>query len=223
MKKLKTAYSLALLFLALFPAAVLAGGDVFKCKIKDLHPTQLAVGMEEVRGKENKFKKMSTSELDQYEKDNPEPTVAGPGGILYIIDHHHLARALSELRVTATYCVKTADFTGLSPEAFWQNMEAKKWVYMYDENGNGPRPYSELPATVDGLRDDPYRSLAGAVRKAGGYDKTDKPFAEFQWADFFRIKFERNIVENDFDKCVKKAVKIAKSHEAAALPGYSGK
>ena len=36
------------------------------------------------------------------------------------------------------------------------------------------------------LQNDPYRSLAGLVRMAGGYAKVEAPFSEFLWADFFR-------------------------------------
>ncbi len=211
-----------LLLSALFPVSALAGGQdqIFKCRIDQLHPTQLAVGMEEVREKERKFRKMDGIELAQYEKDNPEPTVTGPGGTLYIIDHHHLALALSDIGVKKTYCTTAADYSRLMAPAFWKKMEEQKWVYAYDEYGNGPRPYSEIPATVTGLKDDPYRSLAGAVRIAGGYDKTDAPFAEFKWADFFRNKFSRQDLNNNFDDCVKKAVETAHSPEASGLPGY---
>ena len=213
-------YAFTLLLSALLPSSLLAGGQVFKCKIDELHPTQLAVGMEEVKEKEHKFKKMDGNELEKYEQDNPEPTVAGPGGTLYIIDHHHLARALMDIGVNKTYCTQEADYSRLMPPAFWKKMEEAKWVYTYDEFGNGPRPYSEIPATVGGLKDDPYRSLAGAVREGGGYDKTDAPFAEFKWADFFRDKFSRKDLGDDFDGCVKKAVKLAHSAVASGLPGY---
>ena len=215
-------FPLMFLLSALIPAAALAGGSdqVFKCRIDELHPTQLAVGMEEVREKEHKFKKMDGNELEKYEKENPEPVVAGPGGTLYIIDHHHLALALSEIGVNKTYCTEEADYSSLGTSAFWAKMDEKKWVYAYDEYGVGPRPYSQIPSNVTGLKDDPYRSLAGAVRSAGGYDKTDKPFAEFKWADFFRNQFSRKDLNNDFDGCVKKAVKLAHSSAASDLPGY---
>jgi len=32
-----------------------------------------------------------------------EPVIIGPGGIFYITDHHHLARALYEIGVSTTY------------------------------------------------------------------------------------------------------------------------
>lgn len=226
MNRLKAiGYAFTILFSPLSPAPLLAGGQdrVFECRISELHPTQFAVGMEEVREKARKFRKMDGNELEKYEKDNPEPAVKGPGGTLYIIDHHHLARDLSDIGINKTYCAEMADYSDLGTTAFWKRMDENKWVYAYDEYGNGPRPYCEIPLTVNGLKDDPYRSLSGAVRKAGGYDKTDAPFAEFKWADFFRDKFSRRDLENDFKACVEKAVKTAHSPEAASLPGYLSK
>ncbi len=214
-------YSLILVFPVLFCSPAAGGQDqIFKCSPAGLHPTQLAVGMDEVRKKTEELRKLTGKELEKYEKKNPEPTVKGPGGTLYIIDHHHLALALLTAGAAMTYCTEAADYSGLEAADFWVKMEDNKWVYTYDENGLGPLPYSELPASVGALKDDPYRSLAGAVRKAGGYAKTDKPFAEFKWADFFRDKFTRKILESDFGGCVKKAVKIAHSSAAAGLPGY---
>lgn len=211
---------LRLIALSLLFAAPARAADAFKCRLAELRPTQLAVGMAEVDEKEKKLRGLKPKKLAAYERKNPEPVVRGPGGALYIIDHHHLALALTRAGATETFCSQTVDLSSLAPEAFWKEMEARKWVYAYDENGAGPRPYSELPVSVSGLKDDPYRSLAGAVRMAGGYDKTAQPFAEFQWADFFRPKFGSGELEKDFNKCVDKAVKIAHSPEAAGLPGH---
>jgi len=188
--------------------------------VGELHPTQFAVGMAEVREKERKLINMDPGDLEEYKRKHPEPAVKGPGGTLYIIDHHHLARALYDIGAEKTFCVEEADYSALDNAAFWKKMDEKKWVYAYNEYGEGPRPYSELPATVRGLEDDPYRTLAWAVREAGGYKKTDAPFAEFKWADFFRDKFSRGDINNDLKGCTKKAVKMAHSPQASALPGY---
>jgi hypothetical protein len=220
LKPVPVLYALVFAAALLPPVSAADGPQPFPCSVAQLHPTQLAVGMQEVRDKAHKLSKMDGHELEKYEKDHPEPVVKGPGGALYIIDHHHLARALMEIGVDSTYCVSEADYTRLGAAAFWKQMESNKWVYMYDEYGEGPKPYSQLPATVAGLKDDPYRSLAGAVRDAGGYDKTSTPFAEFTWADFFRAKFTRQDLADDFDKCVKKGVKLAGSPAASGLPGY---
>jgi hypothetical protein len=192
----------------------------FICEVASLSPTQLAVGMKEVELKEKKISKMSSSKLEKYLYENPEPIVKGFAKKLYIIDHHHLARALYELGIKNTYCVLMADLSNMSEYSFWEEMENRKWVYMYDEYGNGPMPYSQLPENVSGLKDDPYRSLAGAVREEGGYEKSKEPFAEFKWADFFRKYFSREELEKNYEECVKKAVKLAHSKEASNLPGW---
>lgn len=215
-------FSVPLLVLsALLAAAPAPAADVFRCPVASLRPTQLSVGMREVADKENRFSQMSAKKLDKYLQENPEPVVAGPGG-LYMVDHHHLARALADIGVGGTYCTQLADYSKLSADDFWGRMEAQHWVYPYDENGRGPVPYSQIPSGVDGLRDDPYRSLAAAVRDDGGYRKTDEPFAEFKWADFFRSRVDRAELDSDFGGAEKKALPLASSHEAASLPGYIG-
>ena len=53
-------------------------------------------------------------------------------------------------------------------------MRAHNYIWSFDEHGQ-PLDLATftaaLPRSVQGLRDDPYRSLAALVRKAGGYDK----------------------------------------------------
>ena len=70
------------------------------------------------------------------------------------------------------------------------------------------------------LLDDPYRSLAGYVRNAGGFDKTPTAFAEFLWADFFRTRVTIGPTRADFNNAVQRALPLAGSNEAAGLPGY---
>jgi hypothetical protein len=48
-----------------------------------------------------------------------------------------------------------------------------------------------LPKTVAGLIDDPFRSLAGELRRAGGFAKDTTPFSEFLWTDFLRRRVKR--------------------------------
>ena len=72
------------------------------------------------------------------------------------------------------------------------------------------------------LKDDPYRSLSGAVRHDGGFAKVSTPFAEFKWADFLRSKILVTDIDEDFRKTVKKASALATKRSACALPGYKG-
>jgi hypothetical protein len=75
---------------------------------------------------------------------------------------------------------------------------------------------------VRGLADDPYRSLAWAVREAGGFTKVDVPFFEFKWADFFRKRIVIERTENGPKKAFEEAMKLARSSEASHLPGFVG-
>ena len=70
--------------------------------------------------------------------------------------------------------------------------------------------------------DDPFRSLAGELRRIGGFAKDTTPFSEFLWADFLRRCMKRKHVERDFSLALKTALKLAKSTEAAYLPGWAG-
>jgi hypothetical protein len=70
--------------------------------------------------------------------------------------------------------------------------------------------------------DDPFRSLAGELRRQGGFAKDTTPFSEFLWADFLRRKLKRKLVENDFDGALERAMQLAKAEEAGYLPGWCG-
>jgi hypothetical protein len=79
-----------------------------------------------------------------------------------------------------------------------------------------------LPKSVDKLIDDPYRSLAGELRRAGGFAKDTTPFSEFIWADFLRRRIKRKIAETDFERALEKALQLSKSVDANYLPGWCG-
>jgi hypothetical protein len=75
---------------------------------------------------------------------------------------------------------------------------------------------------VTDLKDDPFRSLAGELRRVGGFAKDTTPFSEFLWADFLRRKMSRKSVEANFDKAIEKALALGKSKDAVYLPGWCG-
>ena len=77
-------------------------------------------------------------------------------------------------------------------------------MHSYDDKGR-LRPYKDLPKTVAELIDDPFRSLAGELRRAGGFAKDTTPFSEFLWADFLRRRVKRETVEADFKHALEKA------------------
>jgi hypothetical protein len=71
------------------------------------------------------------------------------------------------------------------------------------------------------LKDDPFRSLAGELRRVGGFAKDTTPFSEF-WADFLRRRLSRKNVEENFGKAIEKALALAKGKDAVYSPGWCG-
>ena len=62
-----------------------------------LAPTQITVGMIEVADKKKQLAALKGPDQADFLRDHPIPAVIGPQGRLYITDHHHLGRALSEI------------------------------------------------------------------------------------------------------------------------------
>ncbi|OYZ22227.1 MAG: hypothetical protein B7Y39_07990 [Bdellovibrio sp. 28-41-41] len=79
-----------------------------------------------------------------------------------------------------------------------------------------------MPRYITWLKNDPYRALAGKVRQKDGFKKTEIPFAEFEWADFFRSRISEELVDKDYNKAVAIALRLSKTDEAKQLPGYNG-
>ncbi|KAL4443720.1 hypothetical protein ABPG75_011457 [Micractinium tetrahymenae] len=74
------------------------GGKASQVPVLSLRPTQLAVGMYQVSFKVGRLKQMlKDGSLQGYLRSHPVPVVEGPGGGLYMTDHHHLASALVKL------------------------------------------------------------------------------------------------------------------------------
>jgi hypothetical protein len=190
--------------------------------LQDLHPTQLTVGMIVVHDKRKHLEGMSSADRQKWMKDHPMPAVVGPKGKLYITDHHHLGRAALEAKVATGFILVEADFSKCTMEAFWKEMNESLWVHPLDENGVR-HCYSMIPDKLDKLVDDVYRSIAGYVRDADGYDKTAEAFVEFIWADFFRRNIAIETVRSDFQTAVQAGITLAQSKWAKNIPGYNHK
>ncbi len=190
--------------------------------ISELKPTQLTFGAIEVQRRSEKFADMSEKKLQKYLSKNLVPVVIGPKGDVYITDHHHLALAIAALKgddfeLSAEVVQNWASY---SSDRFWSAMSAADYTWLYNEEGEGPLSYKTLPNSLFVLKDDPYRALAWGVRKAGAYDETSVPHADFMWANFFRSRMEKAEIQEDFDQAVTSAVALAHSKEAKHLPGY---
>jgi len=210
--------------------------------ILDLHPTQITVGLREVAAKRKEWrgrvdgsghdgarvKKVAGKKKEKAQQKAAEflgrhmiPVILGPKERPYVIDHHHLALALHDEGVKDVLTTVVADLRRLDIEAFWFMLDCHNWMHPFDDKGRR-RGYEEIPSTVEGLVDDPFRSLAGELRHLGGFAKDTTPFSEFLWADFLRRRMKRKSVEADFAAALEAALELAKSHAADYLPGWCG-
>jgi hypothetical protein len=110
--------------------------------ILSLRPTQMTVGMREVKEKrkrwrEHKSKRKQAELLGKH----MIPVVLGPDQKHYVIDHHHLARALHDEGVKDILVTVVADLTMVDKGAFWGVLDHRRWAYPYDAKGEvGRRP-----------------------------------------------------------------------------------
>ena len=187
--------------------------------VLELRPTQMTVGMREVNLKRKSWRDRPGDELEAFLGAHMVPVIIGPGRERYLIDHHHLSRALHDEGVKSVFVTVVADFHKLDVGSFWNMMDYHGWTHPFDSKGRR-RDYGDLPKTIDGLKDDPYRSLAGELRNIGGYAKDSTPYSEFVWADFLRLRIKPKAVQADFQASLQIGLELAKSEEASYLPGW---
>ena len=147
------------------------------------------------------------------------PCVRGPKEALYIIDRHHMCRALLMVGGMDVHVEMRADTSKLEPEEFWTYMDLRGWVHPFDDVGRRC-PIASLPKMIADLVDDPYRALAGFLRRDEGFQKEDTPFEEFIWADFLRRRVDQKLLATDYDKAKALASKLAHSDDARHMPGW---
>ena len=188
--------------------------------VADLRPTQMTVGMREVQEKRKNWREKE-AHGDTFLGKHLIPVLLGPKGKSYVIDHHHLVLALMEEGVEHVATTVVADLSSLDKDAFWVFLDNRDWCHAYDEDGKR-RSFDDIPRTLKGLKDDPFRSLAGELRRAGGFAKDTTPFSEFLWADFLRRRMKASDVRQDFGAALSKALRLAKSPKAGFLPGWCG-
>jgi hypothetical protein len=189
--------------------------------ISDLHPTQITVGMREVKAKRKHWRDERGKKRDEFLAKHVIPVILGPNDRHYVIDHHHLARALHDEGVKEMYVTTIANLSQLDRDSFWFVLDNRSLMHPFDDKGRRCG-YKAIPKFVKDLADDPFRSLAGELRRAGGFAKDTTPFSEFLWADFLRRRVKRKTIETDFDRAMERALQLAKSAEANYLPGWCG-
>ena len=189
--------------------------------IIELRPTQMTVGRREVAEKRRAIRDRAGGDVAEFLGRHMIPVLLGPKARHFIIDHHHLACALHAEGVANVAVNVMADLSRLSKGEFWVFCDNRGWCHPFDDKGVR-RDYDLIPKSISGLADDPFRSLAGELRRAGGFSKEAEPFEEFMWADFLRRRVKRDLVEEDFGAALTRALTLARSAAADHLPGWCG-
>lgn len=161
------------------------GQQSVEAKLEKLRPTQVTVGYDEVAFKRRQWVAQSDEDKARFLSEHPFPAVLGPHSEYYIIDGHHLGRALLEAGVDVAPLSVIENLSHLSPAEFWSVMNRRGLTYPYDAQGRR-RDFEQMPESLGELTDDPFRSLAAQVRREGGYAKDPTPFAEFKCANYLR-------------------------------------
>jgi hypothetical protein len=188
-----------------------------------LRPTQFSVGLYEIHLKVKEYDEMSKRERREHIEAKPIPVVRAYDKQLYILDHHHHLFVCWQAGVKKVPIEVVHDYSKrkMGFGKFWRTLSKNGCAYLYDQFGNGPRSALYLPDDIRGMADDPYRSVAWLVRQEGAYENSDVPFAEFQWADFFRSK---KLLELEGKAGLlaasAKGVRHARSRAAKSLPGF---
>ncbi len=191
-------------------------------RLARLRPTQLTVGYIEVTLKAREWARLPKKRRKAELESHVFPAVIGPGGEHFIVDHHHLGIALIDEGVRDGCVAVLDDLSWLEPAVFWRTMEFRSWSHPYDRRGRRC-DYREIPRRLRDLDDDPYRSLAGLVRRAGGYAKDQAPFVEFLWADYFRPRVPAHVIRREPARATRLGLHLARSSDARYLPGWTGK
>ena len=189
--------------------------------VTDLRPTQMTCGFREVEIKRRQWRDADEGQRAKLLRRHVVPAVVGPKSRLYIVDHHHFTRALLEEKASLVAVYIVADLEHLAKDEFWTFLDNSDWCHAYDAAG-ARCALTDIPKRMSDLADDPFRSLAGELIRAGGCAKSHVPFSEFLWADFLRRRIKKSLVGKDFAAALTKALDLAKSPDAKSLPGWSG-
>ena len=113
--------------------------DIFKVSIADLHPTQMCVGLAEVRSRQVDFSRDSREQRLRYLKGKPVPIVRNASGRLWMVDRHHRLRGLIELDPEAeAYGYLVLELNCDDRATALEELHRRGWLYLDDGRGLGP-------------------------------------------------------------------------------------
>ncbi|WP_429153175.1 ParB-like protein [Aeromonas veronii] len=199
-----------------------AVGNWCEIGIDALHPTQGGVGQIQVDETQATLAGMSAKQLDKFMKKKEIPVVIAPDSSYWLVDRHHLTKALWQQGVKDA---RVKVIGRLQDKAnFWSQMQNNHWAWLKDEKGQPLTP-EQLPTRIDKLPDYPYRTLAGLLQNAGYFRKDKRVyFVEFAWASWLGKQMQWVPVDSaNLAARLQQAKRLACGSDAKELPGYPGK
>jgi hypothetical protein len=193
-------------------------------EVARLQPTQLCVGLAEVRHRHADFSGESAKDRRRYLRGKPVPLVRAGDGALWMVDRHHRLRGLLEVDPTATafgYVVLQVDSSLRA--VVLTTLRNLGWLYLHDGRGQGPRPPERLPTSLLELEDDPYRSLVWKLKQEGVIAAAPLiPFHEFRWGAWLRSRNLPPFQSLRLEPALPAARALARSRAASHLAGWLG-
>ncbi|MFM8524712.1 MAG: ParB-like protein [Cyanobacteriota bacterium] len=192
--------------------------------LRQLRPTQLCIGLAEIRSRINDFGRDSLRQRLEYLRAKPVPLVRSAAGDLWMMDRHHRLRGLMELDHDAiAFGYIAMESSASDRKAVLAELEQRGWLYLHDGRGHGPRAATELPDILLDLQDDPYRSLVWKLKK----DKVIRsapliPFHEFRWGAWLRSRTLPPFHSLNLEPALPAARSLARSKAASHLAGWIG-
>jgi hypothetical protein len=192
--------------------------------VADLQPTQLCVGLAEVRSRQRDFADDSAAQLQRYLRGKPVPLVRSGDGALWMVDRHHRLRALVEMAPQAeAFGYLVLGLATNDRRVVLEELQRRGWLYLYDGRGLGPLAPTALPARLLDLQDDPYRSLIWKLKKEGCIDPAPLiPFHEFRWGAWLRRRPLPPFSSARLEPALPVARALVRSRAASHLAGWKG-
>jgi len=198
--------------------------QLLEIALSALRPTQMCVGMAEIRSRQNDFAKDSPQERRRYLRQKPTPLVRSQAGDLWMVDRHHRLRGLMEEDPGATaFGYVALDLPFRDPQQVLEDLRQRGWLYLFDGRGLGPFAPSALPQKLTDTQDDPYRSLVWKLKRERVITAAPLiPFHEFRWGAWLRSRTLPPFSSERLEPALPSARALARSRGASHLAGWLG-
>ncbi|MCT0219024.1 chromosome partitioning protein ParB [Synechococcus sp. CS-1329] len=199
-------------------------GGLLQVAVAELRPSQLCIGLAEIRQRQAEFAAESRKNRQRYLRRKPVPLVRDARGALWMVDRHHRLRGLLEIEPDAmAFGYVILQLSSEDPSAALEAMAQRGWLYLHDGRGQGPWPPERLPRSLLGLDDDPYRSLVWKLKQERVIAPAPLiPFHEFRWGAWLRSRCLPPFSSLCLEPALPAARALARSAAASRLAGWKG-